>query len=331
MDDDVYSSQRSATWRLGLPGKRTVLRFSLMALSALSVACLISTFLSSLVLHLSAAEQFVGYIPAPSNETSTHYADPALNTSSILSTGSSRIGKVRILFGDHNEVYERALRSHDAHNKFHGYAQFVLREKLLSGLWSKPAYILSTILQEMAKPVDYRLQWLFWFDRDIVIMNPKIPLEIFLPPEPDFSHIHLLVTNDQNGLNNGAFAIKVNDWSVKLLAFILALRKYRPDVELKYSEQSALEYLIQDDRWFKASTMHVPQRWFNAYRDPRGDDGVRSPDRKPSPNYVKEGDLLIHFAGGKVPENKMKRMTEWMDLVDQHLPQWEKELNQTSY
>jgi len=72
----------------------------------------------------------------------------------------SAVGKVHAVFGEPNPVYERALKLHKAHADQQGHPMFVLRERILSGLWSKPAFILSTMLQELAKPEESRLQWL---------------------------------------------------------------------------------------------------------------------------------------------------------------------------
>lgn len=70
------------------------------------------------------------------------------------------IGKVTISFGEGDEVYERAIQSHELHNRQMGYSQFILRERLVPGLWSKHAYIFSIIVQELSKPEDQRLKWL---------------------------------------------------------------------------------------------------------------------------------------------------------------------------
>ena len=85
-----------------------------------------------------------------------------------------------------------------------------------------------------------------WIDADIVVMNPKIPLDVFIPPTQEFSYVNMLVTNDRHGLNNGCFLIKINPWSVKLLSAVIAFHTFKPEVELKYSEQSALEEMIGD-------------------------------------------------------------------------------------
>jgi hypothetical protein len=75
-------------------------------------------------------------------------------------------------------------------------------------------------------------------------MNPYIPLEIFLPPEPRWSHINALVTNDHNGLNNGVFFLRVNEWSAWLMMATLGWKIYKSDVLLEFHDQSALAYLL---------------------------------------------------------------------------------------
>lgn len=76
-------------------------------------------------------------------------------------------------------------------------------------------------------------------------MNPLLPLEVFLPPA-NFEHIHLLATNDRNGLNNGVFMLRVNDWALKLFSYAISLTHYRPEVKLRYTEQSAMEEILKE-------------------------------------------------------------------------------------
>ena len=66
-----------------------------------------------------------------------------------------------MLYGDPNPSYERALKLHDTHNGNLGYPLFLLREHLISNLWSKPAFVVSILTQELAKPKDQRLKWLW--------------------------------------------------------------------------------------------------------------------------------------------------------------------------
>ena len=72
----------------------------------------------------------------------------------------SLIGKVTILFNSKDPTYIRALQTHEAHNQRFGYPMFVLRHAILENIWSKPAYILAALLEEMRKPKGNRLEWL---------------------------------------------------------------------------------------------------------------------------------------------------------------------------
>lgn len=71
----------------------------------------------------------------------------------------SVVGKISMLYGD-SPTYEAALQGHERHNLVHGYNMTFLRRQLLPGFWSKPAYILSRPLEEMAKEEADRLEWL---------------------------------------------------------------------------------------------------------------------------------------------------------------------------
>jgi hypothetical protein len=156
-----------------------------------------------------------------------------------------KFGKCTATFGEPDPPYEHAIASHNLHNQLHGYPHYILREHMIRGLWSKHGWILTIIGQELAKPEDQRLKWLMWHDRDTVLMNPQVPLDVFVPPEPQFSHIHMLVTNDRNGLNNGVFMVRVNQWAFKFFASALSIREYQPEIPLKYTEQSGMEEVIK--------------------------------------------------------------------------------------
>ena len=93
-------------------------------------------------------------------ETKASVADKDAPSFVSASAGQkSKIGKMTISFGEPDAVYDRAIRSHELHNELMGYKQFVLRERIMSGLWTKHAYILSVITNELTKPVDERLKW----------------------------------------------------------------------------------------------------------------------------------------------------------------------------
>lgn len=143
--------------------------------------------------------------------------------------------------------------------------------------------------------------------------------EIFLPPE-EFPHLHLLVTADPHGINNGVFLMKVHSWSVQLLCAIIAYRTFRPDAELTYRDQSALEEILKE-KAFRRNFAILPQRWINAYQDER--DGSRT-----LPFQILPGDYLVHFPG--VPERDA-RMRFYLDIAERHWPKWEIDLESTTY
>lgn len=231
----------------------------------------------------------------------------------------TRIGKVTILFNG-NSFWERAIRTHEEHDKNHGYRLHVLRERILDDVWSKPAYMLSLVLRELAKPESERLDWLFWVDADTVILNPHIPIELFLPPPgPEFEDIHLIYSSDWNGLNNGIFPVRVNSWAVQLFSAITSYRHYRPDGNLQFRDQSAMDAVLHEPG-FVNNIVEAPQRWFNAYQGEHNE--------TLAPNQIRRGDFLVHFAG--VPDRE-ERMDYWLNRAEQHLDDWEIPVKSTSY
>lgn len=230
----------------------------------------------------------------------------------------TRVGKCTIvLYG--SSIYERTVKTHALHDRLQGYPLFVLRQTIMDDVWTKPAYILSLLLRELAKPQEERLEWLLWVDADTIMLNPYVPLEIFLPPSPQFDDVHLLVTHDWNGLNNGVFPVRVNSWAVELFSAIVSFRYYQPDKDLTFRDQSAMDSLLKEPK-FAAHTVEAPQRWFNAYQGEHNE--------TLAPYQVRRGDFLVHFAG---VINRDERIMFWLERAEQHLPDWEMEVQHTSY
>lgn len=230
-----------------------------------------------------------------------------------------RLGKVTIMFYG-NGFWERCIKTHEQHNKANGYRLHVLRQHLMDDVWSKPAYILSLLLRELSKPESERLEWLLWVDADTVILNPYIPIETFLPPPgTEFDDVHLMYSNDWNGLNNGVFPIRVNQWAANLFAAIMAYRHFKPEDPLQFRDQSAMAALMQEPE-FAPHVVQAPQRWFNAYQGEHNE--------TLQPFQIRRGDLLVHFAG--VPARE-ERMQYWLERAEQHLDDWEIPVKSTSY
>jgi hypothetical protein len=226
----------------------------------------------------------------------------------------SLIGKVTIQFNGKDPTLLNAIRSHELHNQIFGYPLLILRHGLIDGggpvnfqgVWNKPAYILAILLEEMRKQPQDRLRWLFWHDADTILLNPNIPLSFFLPPEG--KNIHMLLTRDPHGLNNGVFFLRVHPWSIILFSTLLSFTLYNSTAELPYRDQSALEILLMEREEFKGHWVEVPQRWFNAYAAELSDDWTHK-------FQVRRGDLLVHFAGWSAEERE-KKMPLWLERAN---------------
>lgn len=74
--------------------------------------------------------------------------------------GGPRIAKACMLYGSQNPLYERAVRSHQLHNELHNYPMHVLRHEITGGFWNKPSYLLSLVVNELAKAPEERAEWI---------------------------------------------------------------------------------------------------------------------------------------------------------------------------
>lgn len=263
---------------------------------------------------------------------------------SPFSAPRHRWATVTAFFGDleANEHYTKALTTHLEHALVHGSEVHVLCDKMVDGLWNKPAFILDILLKEMLKPESKRLEWLVWVDGDSLILDQCRPATSFLPStllsnplsewqrrdeitsgeETPSPAINLVATHDPNGLNNGIFLLRVSQWAISLFTAILAYRHYNPDVGLRFSDQSAMELLLAEDE-FKDQVQYVPQHWFNAF--PKGEPQdflLRNETELEALEdmQVRKGDWLVHMAGH---HHKDQALNGWYDLLEGMEDVWE--------
>jgi mannan polymerase II complex MNN10 subunit len=253
-------------------------------------------------------------------------------------TGRARVATITAHFGSISEPYQDAFRTHLLHSLIHGTEVRVMCDPIIDDLWNKPAFILNLLMREMIKPAKERLEWIMWVDRDTMILDQCRPISSFLPPEDSRSwwggnrgkpghdtsnktEVNLLTTSDWNGLNNGVFILRVNQWAISLFTAILAFRHYNPNVDLRFTEQSAMEYVMQTES-FKHQTQMVPQHWFNAY-----DHGgammfaLREDVQELSADTVRRGDYLVHFAGSS---DKGKLIRDYKEMLRGLPDVWQK-------
>lgn len=188
-----------------------------------------------------------------------------------------------------------------------------------------------------------------------MILNPSTPLETFLPPNTSniLNDVHLVIASNWDGLNSGAFALRVHPWTASMLSGVLAYPMYEKERTQKdrFRDQSAFQFLLthnesplaRDALKHRNHWAQVPMRWYNSlpvnnafYADGKWlfshnmspamfdngttevfDDGR---DGKIQPWKVMQGDLLVHFAGTKGVRDSW--MTPWLDRAEALLPEW---------
>ncbi|KAG5356538.1 Alpha-1,2-galactosyltransferase gmh3 [Yarrowia sp. C11] len=211
-------------------------------------------------------------------------------------------------------MLELVLPNRQEYCNYHGYiCAFVDLNTIDTGkdhvVWAKMGAI-QRVFNEHPE-----VEWVWWMDTDIFLMNPEIELgehllsdralverltyarpirkpdtsfagEVYPSKEnaPKAENLNLLLSQDFFGINAGSFFIKRSPWTDMLLDLW-----YDPvHVEKNYifKEQEALNNLIRGHKSILSHTGIYPQRLFNSYTG--------------QPNDVwtyKEGDLALHLAG----------------------------------
>lgn len=91
-----------------------------------------------------------------------------LRSLTVPATNSRRVAKVSMLYGNRNTLYERALQSHRRHAERWGYGMDVLQNDIAVGYWNKPGYLLSLVIEELAKPVGERVEWFMYVSSSLI-------------------------------------------------------------------------------------------------------------------------------------------------------------------
>lgn len=78
-----------------------------------------------------------------------------------------RVGTITMLYGEPDEIYDRAMRSHERYCKRRGYPMHRLSQNIFKSFWNKPYYILSILMQELAKRPSERVQWFMYVSSTI--------------------------------------------------------------------------------------------------------------------------------------------------------------------
>jgi len=139
-----------------------------------------------------------------------------------------------------------------------------------------------------------------WVDSDVILANPNIKLETFLPSEK-MDLVHFIVSDDLNGLNCGVFFIRVHPWSLNLLMRAYSYFYYHQDRYLLFADQSSINNVLTGSSDTEEHYIIVPQYWFNRYIGDK-----------------EKGEFLVHLAGESEKSLKAKEFrlqikndTEW--------------------
>ena len=156
-----------------------------------------------------------------------------------------------------------------------------------------------------------------WFDADTILFNPSIPWTLFLPPS-DFDDIHILGTQDHNGFNAGMLMFRVHEWNVKMLSEVIALRQFRPDIEMTFYDQSAIQWVFERPG-YEEHFLYQPHDWWNSF-------GIQGKPY-PAPPFI------LHFAGVDCcgeGESKGTVMGRWLDKLESSPGDFERPLENTT-
>lgn len=230
---------------------------------------------------------------------------------------------------DPQKFYQKGIETHILHSLIHGTRLHVLCTPLIDYMWNKQAFVQSILLDELSKPPQERLEWIFWADRDTVILDYCRNPASFISPKSHRSHnaeptkeqdINLLITQDSRGLNAGVFLIRVTEWSVNFLSDVIAFRHFKPDVDLPFSEQTAMEQLLFEDR-YKDNVAYIPQPWINTYAWDTAQDFMSRKEVDGLDDWAsRRGDFLIHFAGNG---NKELNLVEYSSVGEKIFNIWQ--------
>jgi len=102
------------------------------------------------------------------------------------------------------------------------------------------------------------------------------------------NNIHLIISDDVNGLNNGVFFIRVHPWSLNFLMRSMSYSYFNNKHSLRYAEQSSMNnVLIEGDESYHY--IIVLQSWFNSYI------GLNT-----------KGEFLLHLVGHVTKDEEAK-------------------------
>jgi len=192
-----------------------------------------------------------------------------------------------------NSIYENAISSFYQYSQIHGY-EFQFNHYRYDTERQVFFMKLNSVLEKIMVGLKMKkYDWVFWVDSDVILANPNIKLEAFLPNEK-MNNIHLIAANDVNGFNAGVFLIRVHPWSLNFSMRAMSYSYYNNKLGqgLKYADQSSMNNVLIEGEESDHYVI-VPQTWFNSYI------GLNT-----------KGEFLLHLAGHVKKDEEAKEFRE---------------------
>jgi len=199
-----------------------------------------------------------------------------------------------------NSVYENAISEFYQYSKYHGY-KFLLNTYRYDTEREIYYMKLNMLIENLIKCLKEKsYDWIFWVDSDVVLINPNIKLETFLPNEK-MDLINFIGTIDFNGFNGGVFFIRVHPWSLNFLMRASTYFYYNQEDYLLFADQSSMNNVLTSSKDTEDHYIIVPQYWFNSHIDDK-----------------QKGEFLVHLAG---QHNKTERARKLRSQIEED-PEW---------
>ncbi|CAO2652606.1 Nn.00g008890.m01.CDS01 [Neocucurbitaria sp. VM-36] len=140
---------------------------------------------------------------------------------------SIRIAKATIHYPRSNTLFNTSLALHASHNARFGYEMHILRTHIVKGALNKLLWLQQLIVAELMKREEERMEWICYFDHDVLVWNEQIPLQTYLPPVggdwETFKALAMIGWKDEREeLSTAVMFVRVSAVAVRILTLAMA-------------------------------------------------------------------------------------------------------------
>jgi len=191
-----------------------------------------------------------------------------------------------------NTIHENAVSEFYQYSNIHGY-EFQFNYFNYNPERNVKFMKINTIIEKLIEGLKYKkYDWIVWVDTDIIILNPNLKLETFLPNEK-MNKVHIIAADDyirhtkNRGLNSGVLFIRVHEWSLNIFMRTISYYYFKTTRIIELQDQPALNNVLIESNEPEHYII-VPAEWFNT-RD------------------INKGIFLLHLMAYPSQKNKEKK------------------------